>query len=98
ILNASARSRVPAQEYGKLFDSVWMDFTKGLGAPVGAVLAGSRDFIRDAWRLKQRWGGAMRQSGIIAAGCLYALDHHVSRLAEDHHNAKLFSELVSSVT
>ena len=67
-----------------LFDSAWIDFTKGLGAPVGAALAGSREFIAQAWRLKQQMGGAMRQAGIIAAGGIFALRHHVSRLTEDH--------------
>ena len=70
------------------FNSVWIDFTKGLGAPLGAVLAGSAAFIDEAWRWKQRLGGGMRQAGICAAACLYALDHHVDRLAEDHRNAK----------
>ena len=63
---------------------MWIDFTKGLGAPVGAVLAGSDEFIAQAWRVKQRLGGAMRQSGIVASMCLYALDNHVERLADDH--------------
>ena len=70
------------------FDSVWLDLTKGLGAPVGAVLAGSRSFIEQAWVFKQRLGGAMRQAGIIAAAGLYALEHHVDRLAEDHERAR----------
>ena len=73
------------------FDSVWIDFSKGLGCPVGAMLAGSADFIAQAWRLKQRWGGAMRQSGILAAAALHALDHHVERLADDHANARLLA-------
>jgi threonine aldolase len=70
------------------YDSVWLDFTKGLGAPLGAVLAGSSAFIGEAWRWKQRLGGSMRQAGMCAAGCLYALDHNVERLADDHRNAK----------
>jgi threonine aldolase len=65
-----------------------VDFTKGLGAPVGAVLAGSRAFVDEAWRLKQQMGGAMRQAGIIAAGGVYALQHNVARLADDHANAR----------
>lgn len=84
LMNAAVASGLPARAYGGLCDSVWLDFTKGLGTPVGAVLAGSRDFIADAWRLKQRWGGAMRQSGVLAAMCNYALDHNIDRLAEDH--------------
>jgi len=88
LLNACVASGIAAADYAREFDSVWIDFAKGLGAPGGAVLAGSREFIADALRLKLRWGGAMRQSGIIAAACDYALDHHVARLAEDHANAR----------
>jgi threonine aldolase len=88
LLNACVASGIEAAEYARAFDSVWIDFAKGLGAPGGAVLAGSREFITEALRLKLRWGGAMRQSGIIAAACEYALDHHVVRLATDHVNAK----------
>ncbi|MFC2029448.1 threonine aldolase family protein, partial [Chloroflexota bacterium] len=69
-------------------DSVWIDFSKGLGAPVGAALAGSRAFVERAWRWKHQFGGAMRQAGIIAAGAVYGLQHHVDRLADDHHNAQ----------
>jgi len=69
-------------------DSVWLDFTKGLGAPLGAVLCGSAVFIDEAWRWKQPLGGSLRQAGICAAACLYALDHNVERLAEDHANAR----------
>lgn len=84
LMNAAVASGVPAAEHAAGYDSVWIDFTKGLGAPIGAVLAGSQDFIVDAWRVKQRMGGAMRQSGIVAAMCHHALDHHVDRLADDH--------------
>jgi threonine aldolase len=87
LLNACVASGVAATDYARGFDSAWIDFSKGLGAPGGAVLAGSKAFCDDAFRLKLRWGGAMRQSGIIAAACEYALDHHVVRLAEDHANA-----------
>src|SRR5262249_56468013 len=73
-------------------DSAWIDFTKGLGAPVGAALAGPRAFIDEAWRCKQQMGGAMRQAGIIAAGGIWALRHHVKRLAEDHANARRLAE------
>ncbi len=92
LMNAVAASGIEARAHAGPFDSVWLDFSKGLGAPVGAVLAGTADFIHEAWRLKQQMGGAMRQAGIIAAGCLYALDHHVDRLAEDHANAKRLAE------
>jgi threonine aldolase len=92
LLNAVVASGVPASEYAGGFDTAWIDFTKGLGAPVGAVLAGSEELITEAWRHKQMLGGALRQSGIVAAGCLYALDHHVERLAEDHAHARLLAE------
>jgi len=88
LMNAVVAANIPASEMVAGFDSVWLDFTKGLGAPLGAVLAGSAEFIGQAWRWKQRLGGSMRQAGICAAACLYALDHHVDRLAEDHANAK----------
>jgi threonine aldolase len=88
LMNAVVASGTPAADYAAHFDTLWVDFSKGLGAPVGAVLAGSKDLIHEAWRVKQQIGGAMRQAGIIAAACLYALDHHVDRLAEDHANAK----------
>ena len=88
LMNASVASGVSAKAYAASFDSAWLDFTKGLGAPLGAVLTGSKTFIDEAWRWKQRLGGSMRQAGICAAACLYALDHHVERLAQDHANAK----------
>jgi threonine aldolase len=91
-MNAVVASGVSAAEYAGGFDTAWIDFTKGLGAPVGAVLCGSRELIDEAWRWKQQMGGAFRQSGIVAAGCLYALDHHVERLAEDHENARVLAE------
>jgi threonine aldolase len=88
LMNACVASGIPAAEMCAGFDTVWLDFTKGLGAPLGAVLAGSAEFIGQAWRWKQRLGGSMRQAGICAAACLHALDHHVERLAEDHANAR----------
>jgi threonine aldolase len=91
LLNAVVASGVPAADYAGGFDTAWLDFTKGLGAPVGAVLVGSRELIDEAWRWKQMLGGALRQSGIVAAACLYALDHHVLRLAEDHENAQVLA-------
>src|SRR5499427_3845501 len=92
LMNAVVASGVAARDFAAPFDSAWIDFTKGLGAPVGAAIAGSREFIAEAWRLKQQMGGAMRQAGIIAAGGLYALRHHVKRLAEDHANARRLAE------
>lgn len=87
LLNATVQAGIAPDVMCQGYDSVWLDFTKGLGAPLGAVLCGTADFIDRAWRWKQRMGGAMRQAGICAAACLHALDHHVDRLAEDHANA-----------
>jgi threonine aldolase len=98
LMNACVASGIPAHEMAAGFDSVWLDFTKGLGAPLGAVLCGSADFIDEAWRWKQRLGGAMRQAGLCAAGCLYALDHHVERLAEDHANAKALARGLAQIS
>ena len=92
LMNAVVASGVAARDYAAPFDSAWIDFTKGLGAPVGAAIAGSREFIAEAWRLKQQMGGAMRQAGIIAAAGVFALQHHVKRLAEDHVNARRLAE------
>jgi threonine aldolase len=88
FFNAVIATGTSARQFAAPFDSVWIDLSKGLGAPVGAVLAGTREFIEEAWRYKQRFGGAMRQAGIIAAGGVYALRHHVQRLAEDHERAR----------
>ena len=88
LMNAVVAAGIPAAEMVAGFDTVWLDFTKGLGAPLGAVLAGSEEFIGAAWRWKQRMGGALRQGGISAAACLYALDHNIDRLAQDHANAR----------
>ncbi len=87
LFNAVVASGVAADSYCRNFDSVWIDFSKGLGAPVGAALAGSAEFVERAWRFKHQFGAAMRQAGIIAAGALYALEHNIDRLTEDHENA-----------
>ena len=87
LVNAVVRTGTSAAVWAADFDTVWIDFSKGLGAPVGAALAGSTAFIDKAWTIKQRLGGAMRQSGVLAAMGVYALDHHVDRLAEDHDRA-----------
>ncbi|MBL8299495.1 MAG: low-specificity L-threonine aldolase [Rhodanobacteraceae bacterium] len=97
LLNAVVATGIAAAEFARDYDSVWIDFSKGLGAPGGAVLAGSGEFIREATRLKLRWGGAMRQSGIIAAACDYALDHHVTRLADDHANAAALAQGIAQI-
>lgn len=97
LLNAVVASGTSAQRFAAPFDSVWLDLSKGLGAPVGAVLAGSGEFIEEAWRYKQRFGGAMRQAGIIAAGGVYALRHHVARLAQDHELARTLAQGLSQI-
>jgi threonine aldolase len=97
LMNAVIASGTPIADYCAPFDSVWLDFSKGLGAPVGAVLAGPTDFIEEAWRCKQQMGGAMRQAGIIAAACIYALDHHVERLSEDHDNARALAQGLATI-
>ena len=86
MLNAAVALGVAAEDFVADCDTVWLDFTKGLGAPLGAVLAGSSEFIGEAWRWKQRLGGSMRQGGMNAAACIYALQHNIERLAEDHAN------------
>ena len=97
LMNAVVASGIPAHEMCAGYDTVWLDFTKGLGAPLGAVLAGSSEVIGEAWRWKQRVGGSMRQSGICAAACLYALDHNIDRLAEDHENARVLARELAQV-
>ncbi len=92
LFNASVASGVAAAEYGALADTVTLCFSKGLGCPLGAVLAGSRETMGKAWRCKFLFGGAMRQAGIVAAAALYALEHNVERLAEDHTRAKRLAE------
>ncbi len=96
LLNAVVKSGVPAAQWTEGYESCWLDFTKGLGAPVGAVLAGSTEFVTQAWRIKQQIGGAMRQSGIVAAMCLYALDNNVERLADDHELAARIAKTLTT--
>jgi threonine aldolase len=92
LWNAAAASGRSERELAEEFDSVAVCFSKGLGAPVGSALCGSREFIQRARRFRKMFGGGMRQAGIIAAGALHALDHHRQRLVEDHHNARLLAE------
>ncbi len=98
LLNAAVATGTPAERFARDMDSVWIDLTKGLGAAVGAVLAGSENFIEQAWRWKQQWGGAMRQSGILAAMGLYALDHNVDRLADDHVRASRIGDALADMS
>ena len=97
LCNAVVKSGTKARDYGACVDSLWLDYTKGLGAPVGASLAGSKEFIKEAWRQKQMLGGSMRQSGVIAAAALYALEHNWDRLAEDHDNAHRLAAGVANI-
>jgi len=87
LFNAVVATGTAADTWAAPVDSIWVDFTKGLGAPLGAVLAGTGAFVEEARRVKHQFGVALRQAGIAAAGCLHALDHHVERLADDHANA-----------
>jgi threonine aldolase len=95
LWNAVVASGVAAREWCGHFDTVAVCFSKGLGAPVGSALAGTRDMIRQARRVRKLYGGAMRQAGFLAAACLYAMDHHIDRLVEDHANAKLLAAAVA---
>ncbi len=97
IFNAQVATGTPASEYGRLTDTACVCFSKGLGAPVGSVLCGNTELIREARRLRRRLGGGMRQAGIIAAAGLYALEHNISRLQEDHANARKLAQLLSGL-
>jgi threonine aldolase len=97
LLNAAVASGVAAADYAAGFDTAWIDFSKGLGAPVGACLVGPAETIAEAWRYKQMLGGAMRQAGVLAAAALWALDHNVERLAEDHANARALAEGLAAI-
>ena len=98
LWNASMATGIPERQYAGHFDSVSVCFSKGLGAPVGSALAGEAAFIERARRFRKIFGGGMRQAGIIAAGALYALDHHRERLAEDHANARRLAEGVARLS
>jgi threonine aldolase len=97
LLNATVATGISARDMAAGWDSAWIDFSKGLGAPIGGVIAGSRDFIDNVWRWKQRLGGSMRQAGVCAAACVYALDHNVDRLADDHANARALARGLSQI-
>jgi threonine aldolase len=88
LFNALVESGDEPEEYGKLFDSISICLSKGLGAPVGSLLLGKKNFIKEARRVRKVMGGGMRQAGYIAAAGIYALDHHIKRLKEDHKKAK----------
>ncbi len=97
LWNASVASGIPLADWAAPVDTVMMCFSKALGAPVGSILAGPADVIHRAHRLRKRWGGGMRQVGILAAACLYALDHHIERLADDHARARVLADAIATL-
>jgi threonine aldolase len=96
LWNAHVATGVGLERYGRLFDTVTVCFSKGLGAPVGSVLVSTAENIARARVMRKRLGGGWRQAGVLAAACLYALDHHVQRLADDHAAARIFADAVAS--
>lgn len=94
LFNAVVATGIPAADWSKHFDTVSVCFSKGLGAPVGSALAGPKDLIKQAKRYRKLFGGGMRQAGVIAAGALYALEHHIARLADDHAHAQRLAEAI----
>lgn len=92
IWNASVATGIALKEYAQYCDSISVCFSKGLGAPVGSAVAGSKEFIVEAHRLRKLYGGGMRQVGILAAGALHALEHNLQRLTQDHENARLLAQ------
>jgi threonine aldolase len=94
LWNASAALGASLADLAACADTVMVSFSKGLGAPVGAALAGSAAALERGWETRKRFGGGMRQSGVLAAACLHALDHHLDRLPEDHAHARLLAERV----
>lgn len=97
IWNASVETGIPPSDYAKYFDSVSCCLSKGLGAPIGSIIAGSKDFIKQAFRVRKGWGGGMRQVGILAAAGLYALKNNIPRLKEDHGKAKLLANKLCKI-
>ncbi|MCS6977079.1 MAG: aminotransferase class I/II-fold pyridoxal phosphate-dependent enzyme [Gemmatales bacterium] len=94
LMNAVVATGVPAKTWASYFDSVSICFSKGLGAPIGSALAGTKEMVARARRIRKVLGGGMRQVGVLAAAALYALDHHVERLREDHDNAQILAQAV----
>jgi threonine aldolase len=96
LWNASVATGISPEEYASHFDSVSCCLSKGLGAPIGSVIAGSKDFITEAFRVRKAWGGGMRQVGVIAAAGLFALKNNIDRLSEDHEKAKILADYLST--
>ncbi|MEW6653742.1 MAG: GntG family PLP-dependent aldolase [Bacteroidota bacterium] len=97
IWNASVVTNISPAEYASHFDSVSVCLSKGLGAPIGSILAGTKDFVKEAFRIRKAWGGGMRQVGVIAAAGLFAVQYNISRLLEDHEKAKVLAEGLSKI-
>ena len=97
IFNAITETNDAPHAIGKLFDTISFCFSKGLGAPVGSVLMGNADFIQQARRVRKAFGGGMRQAGYLAAAGIYALDHHVVRLKEDHERARVLADTLATL-
>ncbi|MCX6149143.1 MAG: low-specificity L-threonine aldolase [Ignavibacteriales bacterium] len=95
IWNASVATGIPVKEYAKYFDSVSCCLSKGLGAPVGSIISGTKEFIEKAFRVRKAWGGGMRQVGVIAAAGLYAIQNNIERLKEDHEKTRMIAESIS---
>ncbi len=98
IWNASVASKIPVKEYASHFDSISCCLSKGLGAPVGSIIGGTKEFIKEAFRVRKSWGGGMRQIGIIAAAGLYALKNNIERLEEDHQKARMLAETIAEIS
>ena len=97
IWNASAATKISVKEYASYFDSISCCLSKGLGAPVGSLIGGSKEFIKEAHRVRKAWGGGMRQVGILAAAGLYALKNNIERLHEDHEKAKILAKAINEI-
>jgi len=97
LWNASVETGITVKKYASHFDTVSCCLSKGLGAPVGSVIAGSKDFIKEAFRTRKAWGGGMRQVGILAAAGLYALQNNIERLKEDHRRAKYLAKRINEI-
>jgi threonine aldolase len=95
LWNAAVATGIPLAEYARHFDSVSVCFSKGLGAPIGSALTGSREFIARAKRVRKLFGGGMRQAGVAAAAALYAIENHIERLAEDHRHAQVIAQAIA---
>lgn len=95
IWNASVATGISVKEYASHFDTISCCLSKGLGAPVGSIIAGTKEFIKEAYRVRKSWGGGMRQSGILAAAGLYALKNNIERLSEDHEKAKYLAQRIA---